>query len=191
MLLRVCNSLETAWGRNGDPGVHSKVGNEGRTLAWRRWRGRSPANTLVSDFWPPELCESIPIVSFHLSCGTLLLQSWETIQTSNKIASSSIRGFPDGSVVKNLPSSEGEMGLIPGWGRSPGGGHGSHSSILAWETHGQRGLVGCSPWGCKTIGHDLVTKHMHTHTRACTRAHACTHTHTHKAHTHARAHTPQ
>ena len=25
----------------------------------------------------------------------------------------------------------------------------THSSILAWEVHGQRGLVSYSPWGCK------------------------------------------
>ena len=25
----------------------------------------------------------------------------------------------------------------------------THSSILAWEIHGQRSLVGCSPWGSK------------------------------------------
>ena len=25
----------------------------------------------------------------------------------------------------------------------------THSSILAGESHGQRSLVGCSPWGCK------------------------------------------
>ena len=24
-----------------------------------------------------------------------------------------------------------------------------HSSILAWESHGQRTLAGYSPWGCK------------------------------------------
>ena len=29
----------------------------------------------------------------------------------------------------------------------------THSSILAWETHGQRSLVGYSPWGCRD-GHD-------------------------------------
>ena len=27
-----------------------------------------------------------------------------------------------------------DMGSIPGSGRSPGGGHGNHSSVLAWET---------------------------------------------------------
>ena len=29
-------------------------------------------------------------------------------------------GFPGGSVVKNLPANAGDMGLIPGTGRSPG-----------------------------------------------------------------------
>ena len=34
----------------------------------------------------------------------------------------------------------------------------THSSILPGESHGQRGLEGYSPWGCKRVGHDLVTK---------------------------------
>jgi len=36
-------------------------------------------------------------------------------------------------MVKNLPASAGDMSLIPGWGRSPGGGMATHSSILAWR----------------------------------------------------------
>ena len=34
----------------------------------------------------------------------------------------------------------------------------THSSILVWETHGQRSLVGYSSWGPKRVGHNLVTK---------------------------------
>ena len=34
-------------------------------------------------------------------------------------------GFPGCSVVKNLPSNAGDAGLIPGLGRSPGGGNGN------------------------------------------------------------------
>ena len=41
--------------------------------------------------------------------------------------------FPGDSVVKNLPSDTGDMGLIPGLGRSPGEENATHSSILAWE----------------------------------------------------------
>ena len=39
-------------------------------------------------------------------------------------------------VVKNPPANAGdirEAGSIPGLGRSPGGGHATHSSILAWK----------------------------------------------------------
>ena len=49
-------------------------------------------------------------------------------------------GFPDGSegkeggaVVKNLPASAGDWSSIPGSGRSPAGGNGTHSIILAWK----------------------------------------------------------
>ena len=39
-------------------------------------------------------------------------------------------------VVKNPPANVGDIrneGSIPGLERSPGGGHGTHSSILAWR----------------------------------------------------------
>ena len=39
-------------------------------------------------------------------------------------------------VLKNPPANAGDIrnsGLIPGLGRSPRGGHGNHSSILAWR----------------------------------------------------------
>ena len=45
-------------------------------------------------------------------------------------------------VVKDPPASAGDTrdtSLIPGLGRSPGGGHGNHSSILAWRIPMDRG----------------------------------------------------
>ena len=42
-------------------------------------------------------------------------------------------------VVKNLPANSGDLrdvNSIPGSGRAPGGGHGTHSSILAWRIPG-------------------------------------------------------
>ena len=41
--------------------------------------------------------------------------------------------FPAGSVVKNLPASAGDGGLIPGSGRSLEKEMATHSSILAWR----------------------------------------------------------
>ena len=35
----------------------------------------------------------------------------------------------------------------------------SHSSVLAWEIHGQKSLAGYSPRGCKELD---ITKHMRT-----------------------------
>ena len=36
-------------------------------------------------------------------------------------------------MLKNSPAHAGDTGSIPGLGRSPGEGHGNHSSLLAWE----------------------------------------------------------
>ena len=40
---------------------------------------------------------------------------------------------PGDSVVKNLPTNAGNSGSIPGSGKSPGEGNGTHSSVLAWR----------------------------------------------------------
>ena len=49
-------------------------------------------------------------------------------------------------MVKKMPVNAGDVGLIPGWGRSPGGGHGSSLQYSCLENpHGQRSLVGYSP----------------------------------------------
>ena len=60
-------------------------------------------------------------------------------------------------VEKNLPANAEDIrnvGLIPGLGRSPGEGHGNHSSVLAWRILGQRSLVVYRPKGLQRIGHD-------------------------------------
>ena len=62
-------------------------------------------------------------------------------------------------MVKNLPTNVGDAGTIPGLGRCPAEGDGQRTPVfLAGKSHGQRNLVGYSPWGCKRVRHDLVTK---------------------------------
>ena len=39
------------------------------------------------------------------------------------------------------------MGLIPGLGRSPGGGQATHPHIVAWRIPWTEELVGYGPWG--------------------------------------------
>ena len=59
-------------------------------------------------------------------------------------------GLPGGSDGKESACNAGDLGLIPGLGRSPGGGHGSLIQYSCLENpHGQRSLVDYSPWGHK------------------------------------------
>ena len=63
-------------------------------------------------------------------------------------------GFPGGSDSKESACNTGDLGLIPGLGRSPGGGHGNPPQYSCLEnSHGQRSLACCSPWGHR-VGHD-------------------------------------
>ena len=48
-------------------------------------------------------------------------------------------GFHCGSVVKNLPANTGDMGLIPGFGRSPGEGNGNPLQYLCLRNLLDRG----------------------------------------------------
>ena len=51
-------------------------------------------------------------------------------------------------MVKNLPASAGDTALIPGLGRSLGGGNGNPLQYSCLEKfHGKRSLVGHGPWG--------------------------------------------
>ena len=96
-------------------------------------------------------------------------------QIQQYIKRTMIRGFPDGSVVKNLPANAGDTGLIPGSGRSPREGNSNplqysclgspmtEDEMVEWHhrlngrefeqapenAEGQGSLVCCSPCGCK------------------------------------------
>ena len=61
-------------------------------------------------------------------------------------------GFPGGSAGKEFAHNAGDLGLIPGLGRSSGGRHGNPLQFSCLENpHGQRSLVGYSSWGCKEL----------------------------------------
>ena len=59
-------------------------------------------------------------------------------------------GFPGGSDGRESTCNAGDLGSIPGLGRYLGGEHGNPLQCSCLENpHGQRRLVGCSPWGRK------------------------------------------
>ena len=58
--------------------------------------------------------------------------------------------FPGGPVVKNPPANAGDTVWSLGEEDPLEKEMATHSSILAWEIHGQRSLAGYSPWGRKS-----------------------------------------
>ena len=78
-------------------------------------------------------------------------------------------GFQGGAAVKNLPANAGDVGdagLIPGSGRSPGGGNGNPLQYSCLENS-----LGAGAWGA------MVHGVAQSQTRPI--AHTYTHTHTH------------
>ena len=62
-------------------------------------------------------------------------------------------------MVKNLPANAELVGSIPGLGRSPGEGNDNPLQyFLPGKSHGQRSLVGYSPWRHRRVRHNLATK---------------------------------
>ena len=65
--------------------------------------------------------------------------------------------FPGSSDGEECTCNAGDLGSFPGLGRSLGGGHSNplQYSCLKYP-HGQRSLIGYSPWGCR-VGHNCAT----------------------------------
>ena len=62
----------------------------------------------------------------------------------------------------------GDVGLIHGLGRSPGGGSGNSLQYSCLEKyHRQRSLVGHGPWGSQRVQLSWTTEHTHTGKQVC------------------------
>ena len=67
-------------------------------------------------------------------------------------------GFPGSSDSKEFTCNTGDLGSMPGLGRSPGGGDGNPLQYFCLENpHGQRSLVGYSPEGLQELDMTEVT----------------------------------
>ena len=68
-------------------------------------------------------------------------------------------GFPGDSVVKNTPANagdSGDMGSIPGWGRSPGGGCGYPLQYSCLENPMERGAWWAAVHGLSLSRHECL-----------------------------------
>ena len=68
-------------------------------------------------------------------------------------------GFPDGSVVKNLPANAGNNAVsIPELGRSTGEGNGNPAQYSCLESPMDKRPGGLQSMGSQRVGDNLVTK---------------------------------
>ena len=131
--------------------------------------------------WGHALCAQILAVSLniglqpvknHLQCKRPWFNSWvgKFQWRRDRLPMPVLLGFSGGSNGKESTCQAGDLGSIPGLGRSPGGGHGNPLQYSCLENpHGQRSLVGYSPWDHKDLcmTEQLSTyTHTHTHTSA-------------------------
>ena len=70
----------------------------------------------------------------------------------------SSQGFPCSSVGKESACNAGDLGLIPGSGRSPGKGNGNTLQYSCLENLMDRGAWWATVDGVVRVGHDLTTK---------------------------------
>ena len=88
-------------------------------------------------------------------------------------------------MVKNLSASAGDardLGLIPGLGRSSGGGNGHLLQYSCLENSMDRGAWWAAVHGEARVGHNWVSERVHVHT--CARTHTHTHTKWRKSENH-------
>ena len=154
-LISLCSAAAASfqWGSNSClSGLHGDAAESGWAL-WRR--GRDPL-ALSSE-------RQRKLVPTGHAGDVSTAALW-----SNKEWHLMYMGFPGGSVVGNPPAMQGEMGLIPVSGRSPGEGNGNPLQYSCLDNPMDRGN-----WQATIHG---VTK-CQTWLSAC--AHTHTHTHTH------------
>ena len=66
-------------------------------------------------------------------------------------------------MVKKLPAMQETKSLIPGMGRSPGEGNGNPLQYPCLENpHGQKSLVGSSPWVTESDTPEPLSVHAHS-----------------------------
>ena len=64
--------------------------------------------------------------------------------------------------VKDPPANAGDMGLIPGLGRSPGEGNGNPIHYSCLGNPMERGAWRATAHGATKVGHNLATEHTQT-----------------------------
>ena len=123
---------------------------------------RQPSPGPASNMTPREGCfTTARELWLQMSGFQYLLGEWSWVCHLTSVSLS--LGFPGGAVVKNPPQGDArDMGVIPGWGRSPGEGSGNPLQHSCLENPMDRGAWRATVQGeCKESD---TTGRTHTHT---------------------------
>ena len=181
--LTLCDPIDSSPPGSPVPGIL-----QARTLEWvaisfsnawkRKWKW---SRSVMSDpQWPHGLQPSgllhswdFPGRSTGVGCHCLLLPAMQETPVQflgredpwrrDRLPTPVFFGFPGGSEGKESTCNVGDLGSIPGLGRSPEGGMAVHSSILAWRIPMDRGAWWDATHGAANSQTWLST-HTHTHT---------------------------
>ena len=112
--------------------------------------------------WRREEYHSVYIFVLH---GILTVQktklqiifNWENFLKLLKSQACQLLSFPGGSDGKESTYNAGDLGLIPGFGRSPGEGNGNPLQYSCLENPMDCSLPGSSVYRVARVGHNLVT----------------------------------
>ena len=149
-----------------------KVGTDSSKVLCLKSRGQWCGRAVV-DTEGPFLVEGNPDVPWcfpgssaskesRLQCRWPRFNSWDgkIPWRRDKLPTLVFLGFPGGSDGKESARNAGDLGSIPELGRCPGEGHGNALQYSCLENpHGQRSLVGYSPWSHKELD---VTEQLST-----------------------------
>jgi len=103
-------------------------------------------------------CGSLCLDAFPCLCFPLILPGGLSCVNLVKLELYFPEGFPDGSVVENPPANAGDVGSIPGLGRSPREGNGNPPQYSYLENPMTEEPGGLQSMGSQRAVHNLATK---------------------------------
>ena len=153
----------TAEGPDSVPGLGTKISQDAKQKKKKKicW---------IMEWINSTLCR-IYLYSFFLSCVLQNLSSrtmdW-TLAISNENTES--WGFPVGSDSKESACNAGDLGSVPGLGRSPGEGNGNPLQFLAWRCPWTKEPGGLQSMGSQRVRQDWVINIKMIHLFSCHRS---------------------
>ena len=93
-------------------------------------------------------------VCIYIYIHTYIHTQWNITKPLKRMKSFTICNSMDGAGIENLPANAGDLGSLPGSGRSPGGGNGNPLQYPCLQNPTDRGTWGLQSMGSQRVGHD-------------------------------------